>query len=1634
MKETEKRENRNLQKRKQEKPMKWKSKIRQTFLCILISLSMVIGTVPAWVWADTAGSTEQTGQETDTPLYISDIKVATDSDSSSAGSVRAKKKLTDAGYIVLDYDLNKGTGEGWAYIGYKTTTKAEEAITDLRVMDMNGGYVMQDKESILAEYRSQETAMNRALLTAAAEFASNYKKGSPRAAEAKKVLDYIYFPEHDNMPFGEYLVRGNYQDADELKERRAEWSDIILKTSTQLTTVIYVELIQGCIDYDPDYRSKMTLTAAGMTYAAAEPAVLNPAFQEDEDVGLSGPDVSDSDGDSEAHDTDSDESGDDAADSEKNDADSSDSDVDSDGEEPGTDSDGKNERTDLSYTWLYRFSQQNSASLSEKTLDSTASSLQDAIAKEADVYQEAVDVSAGSRTDEQKLIIAAHDAMNQFHYTVKDGDTEQKIPIGDYLYGDDVTVKRLYPLAASLTAGQAAMVQIFGLKYFALNLENTAESYADETKTLETQMAQLDGSISLWYGYNEEMFADDVALTSDVMRQQAAANYNPEEYKNIYLGSWNVGNTGRAVDTLESINKYTGLAVGIIASALVITGAFALLASGTTASVLGFLGAAGAWIGTAGFWLSVCLTVIIGVVKLVELWEYYHPTYTDMPNVIYDITQTGTVSGTRAYLRYALATNPDGQQADLNVYEGKKWNAIYYSKDENAGKPITADMIVQYGSGTNGNGYSPLCLFGKEKAWNLNADTYKDDVNGIYVFFGRDGDDIIHSDLKYISALKVFSSEDERSVLKEISNSGYSYINSNLTPDSSYHTYLGYKTTSDPDYAVTDIRAGISGAYGENGTKLGDMGYTDAGTVWTENSQSIHILYTVSVPTGSGKSTVSYAGSPILSGDENFYVRYSLDEAVPDGVEPVNLLSGGPAFNLCYCYGGQPITSAAKVASYQHSQSYLYFTPEHQYKSTDDDATQYLGGLIFASTLRKFDGYQKMLKAYLKSYGYELLNDDISDSMMTSQSAIGYYVTYNPYRAVSGIATYAVQTPNVAMNAATSRTTVISRKVNSRTKKTTYTYAPINYTVVPVLEYSGNTNVAQGSSDTSGYLGANDTNAYISRFYGGDYLLGSSAALYVTSGNSSLKPIKLSEWIVTDTLNPDGIDADNGYRAVTGLLSTGNTAADLRNGSRLSTPMYMYYKGFEDRQGEYISGIELAGAAMTDDYIDTRYSSNTKDERKALKQLAAAESKSNAIQNLVSQGADDYINMYTQSDAHSQYQYLAVGASRTDTASKAITDVKLIYVSSGSPPSKVNRVIAYENGKAVTVAYSLVSYIPVYASLTKDKSNPFKQGAYYMYTSTSSLCGEKITDLSVISNAALNGEELMETFLLADNETLAGGSDQYSAETFETYRKNANKKAYSTISKYIVISRKQTDGKDASPQYITNLSAYVGYFKPSDSDKNDLAYQTTSLLNTDLNKDAKGRYIYLGYQRFAFPDTAITDIYAVISSGSQNKASIQRWIPGHYIQQGSSKEKVWIDGKNVTYYLACDGTDFNKGAGGKYIYLYYTRDTDVASPITDILIKTGKNSYDSEEGYDYVAKENGAAANMNEGAGGAKIYILMQHENGDTVNRSLMTGSMLMDGNIRNILLFAGTGVVFWIAAEVRKRRRMKQDDEKKGE
>ena len=170
--------------------MKFSTKL----ISMLLSLLMLVTCLPITAFA----AAEKT--------YIKEVRISTASDESAA-----KQWLTENGYLVLDVNLNQKSGGDAVYMGYVTTTNPDEAITDMAVMQMDGGYSFAEYEAMIEERKKDIDSMLASISVAIETARDNYTKGYAGAVKAREVLN--TFVEDDSgkylgdLIFDEFLVK-----------------------------------------------------------------------------------------------------------------------------------------------------------------------------------------------------------------------------------------------------------------------------------------------------------------------------------------------------------------------------------------------------------------------------------------------------------------------------------------------------------------------------------------------------------------------------------------------------------------------------------------------------------------------------------------------------------------------------------------------------------------------------------------------------------------------------------------------------------------------------------------------------------------------------------------------------------------------------------------------------------------------------------------------------------------------------------------------------------------------------------------------------------------------------------------------------------------------------------------------------------------------------------------------------------------------------------------------------------------------------------------------------------------------------------------------------------------------------------
>ena len=197
----------------------------------------------------------------DTPDYISEIKIG-------MGKTEDEAKAALKGYVILDTNLNKDAGGGTGskgekavYLGYKTTSDKKDAITDLALMNMKGGYNPVDYDTLMdKQMNSQIIPFVRDFLDAINEYRDNYasnnKKNNQRAQYIHDALNKLTDDDCGGQGLGDLLLNETkFEMGDEAynklsEEEKKNHADIltIVAQSNGQATLLFENLITRACD------------------------------------------------------------------------------------------------------------------------------------------------------------------------------------------------------------------------------------------------------------------------------------------------------------------------------------------------------------------------------------------------------------------------------------------------------------------------------------------------------------------------------------------------------------------------------------------------------------------------------------------------------------------------------------------------------------------------------------------------------------------------------------------------------------------------------------------------------------------------------------------------------------------------------------------------------------------------------------------------------------------------------------------------------------------------------------------------------------------------------------------------------------------------------------------------------------------------------------------------------------------------------------------------------------------------------------------------------------------------------------------------------------------------------------------
>lgn len=892
---------------------------------MVLVLSTLLTALPIGAYAD-AGQAQE--------LYIKSLQLAR-----ADSREEAKEILEGDGYIFLDANLNQGTGEDGIWLGYTTTTDPEEAIYDLKLMNMKGGFTLTSMKEALAAQEAAFAQMATDLKYLVDEFILAYEEGSVPAQKAYKALNFFRVVENETQPeekngLGYQIVSGN-MSLEKLTEmlllcdsglvdgviklltagigiRNGNW----MKKLSEMGPYDYQEVYYKDEDEEEFKRRAEQLLPVLQLYSQAYNA-----------MDLSGliPDKLD-------------------------------------------------ENFEAEYTGAEQKGTLSADDAAVKKLDESRYK----------IYKVVFDELA-------KYSFGTNRTLKDFFCSLEnDGSTRDLYPLVAVL-SDGEFAALSYGCFLDIALGATATLGDLD------SYDDLYDSLTQEVKSVylyhgvEDVLFEDDTVIGFTEAANRHM-----ASTGELefYEKESTAEDIWETGKNAAIL---LGCSAMAIVAVAKITAGVSMGIAAIASA---TGA-ALAKSTVLAGVIKVATAIGgpiAMLAAVGAALVVALGAFIVSVIVEEINGKIHWDKNPMPEYLYDVkevgfSQTSVNEGIATeYIKkpvfslYKAVTDSDGQVVDLNARSGdaSQWIALYASYDRQGtdAKPIRAqELLVKTGNGQTPEGYLPLTLFGQVAACNLNQWDEDDDVNGVYLFYGQDqAVQVDDGKTYYVYDVYLQSGESDTHCIELLKAAGYTPLNINLSPDltdgdvvfrDKTYTYLGYKTTTNKASAIRDIRMVYGPSQGQ--IQFGAATYVDSG------SNGKVTLYSTKYES---------AGTPLLAGG---LVCVNDPSQVPAGYEPICVMSGGPAVSF-------NINTAGRVFNSER-QTLLYFLPE----TTFTHGKKYIGDIAYlhmapiSTPGRPGTPGSPRLPQWVEDYWK---SSYLTRGGSLAKDRVAFYITHNPYRGI----------------------------------------------------------------------------------------------------------------------------------------------------------------------------------------------------------------------------------------------------------------------------------------------------------------------------------------------------------------------------------------------------------------------------------------------------------------------------------------------------------------------------------------------------------------------------------------------------------------------------------------------------------
>ncbi len=586
-------------------------------------------------------------------LYIKDIKVFI-----AGSSSQAKEYCAQEGYTLLDYDVNQDTGKDFVYIGYQTTTDPAEAITDIKVMNMGGGYIVKDGGAMMEQMQADLLADATYFMTIVEEFRANYHAGSEAAQSAVNMMNICYMDDGESL--GDFILNtANAQNMVDVLFYADPQHTIFVKTCLSmglgyLGKLDWLErtkmVMQSDMSFRGDYKEPDLTDESSAEATETEPVAL-PIIAP----------------------------------------------------EPYTYTDEEIERAYDIYDQTIAFQERYQEWLAQKIERENSGVVQTEVEMLLDYFSfyfsclEAFEITDGVKMSDYLLNenITVEDVY-PIAAAITEGETVMLNFVGILAFSNTMgfEAKNFSNLMSIVNATEPfsfwennSRVDYNGLIAFTTEASQEMSLNPHDYQTgFDFAMAgrALGGSALIAVlsiiGLNIESRAYPALVAEEAVAMR---------YASSVAYSWN------AAKAEAGEAAYTAANASRVASANTIK-TFSRLARGAI----------------------IVMIILAAVMASFALYEHFKtPEIDERPDVIFSVVED-LDTGKNTYLQYKVVRDQNGSAGNING--SGIWTSLYITKDPRAGKPITANLIAQTSQATP-DGYANVSKFGREAAIDLNG-------------------------------------------------------------------------------------------------------------------------------------------------------------------------------------------------------------------------------------------------------------------------------------------------------------------------------------------------------------------------------------------------------------------------------------------------------------------------------------------------------------------------------------------------------------------------------------------------------------------------------------------------------------------------------------------------------------------------------------------------------------------------------------------------------------------------------------------------------------------------------------------------------------------------------------------------